>query len=478
MSTYILTISNQAWMGGILIKMKSLFILLILLPLLSHAVDVSESDGITNFTLQLSKPLSVDVSVDYYTKDITAQSPVDFKSSDGTATIKAGEKSTDIPIEIIDDTNEESNETFNLIITNPIGVKFPYGVTEISASRTIVDNDTIVNTEKKPESLPTFDNISLYSTDSPFNKKIDENPEIDPDSSIKIQSLVESDYFLIQTKEYSSPVYFANNKTPKYDVYLPCGNEWELGVTTLKNLPIPDWAAPSDDSGGLTETVYGCGEGAEQDNHMVILDLENRCEYDLWQARVNNGIWEASWANGISMESTGVYPYGISSRGSGFSFLGGVIWPDELALGKINHVLAIAYPYTKAGGPVAPATDSDGISVSEMAIPEGAIIQLDPSFNLASLNLTTYELAIAKAMQEYGMIVVDTNGDSGISFYAIDPVSAVNNPYESTLPDGSYVLLDNLDVKVLPLRVLKLPQQNSSWEEGLKIVDTGCNPFE
>lgn len=53
----------------------------------------------------------------------------------------------------------------------------------------------------------------------------------------------------------------------------------------MKDVPIPDWAEPGFDGGHLPT---GCGEDSDQDNHMIILDLSTRCEYDLWQARKTN----------------------------------------------------------------------------------------------------------------------------------------------------------------------------------------------
>src|SRR3989338_2191484 len=117
---------------------------------------------------------------------------------------------------------------------------------------------------------------------------------------------------------------------------------------------------------------------------MVILDLENRCEYDFWQARKVNGVWEASWGSGISLDGSGIQANGMSSRGSGFSSLAGLIWPDELKNG-ISHALIFAYPYTKSGGPVYPAPDSDGEDTNAFALPEGARVRLDPNFDISKL---------------------------------------------------------------------------------------------
>jgi len=95
---------------------------------------------ITEFLLQIG-PLAYDVSVDYMTEDNTAIAGEDYIFTSGTATIQAGESSTVIEIEIIGDTVSESLETFSLILTNPVGADFPPGVTEISATRIIIDDD-------------------------------------------------------------------------------------------------------------------------------------------------------------------------------------------------------------------------------------------------------------------------------------------------------------------------------------------------
>ncbi len=206
----------------------------------------------------------------------------------------------------------------------------------------------------------------------------------------------------------------------------------------------------------LLPAPSGCGDEADQDNHMVILDLVNRCEIGLWQARREGGTWVASWGNSISLDSDGVFPGGLSTRGSGFPFLGGVIWPDEMIDGEITHKLAFSYPFTRSGGPVAPATDSDGITDDPDALPIGAILQLDPDLNLTTLGLTDHEMTIATAMQVYGIILVDTGGADGIGLYAIDSVSVQGDLYEGSLPSGDFVPLPNIPLD--SFRVLALPK--------------------
>ncbi len=102
--------------------------------------DANDTNPINYFKLAIDHALSVDVSVDYQTKDGTAIAGQDYIASSGTITISAGTTSILIPITIISDTLDEPNETFFLTITNPVGAKFPEGVSEISAQHTIVDS--------------------------------------------------------------------------------------------------------------------------------------------------------------------------------------------------------------------------------------------------------------------------------------------------------------------------------------------------
>lgn len=115
------------------------------IPTQSSEVDLTpleeDSNHTSYFFLEISKPLSVDVSVDYKTRDSTANAGEDYSSTNGIATIIAGQTNTVIGVEIIGDTLPESDEIFHLVISNPVGANFPAGVTEIIASKTIIDDD-------------------------------------------------------------------------------------------------------------------------------------------------------------------------------------------------------------------------------------------------------------------------------------------------------------------------------------------------
>lgn len=331
----------------------------------------------------------------------------------------------------------------------------------------------------KPTSLPAFADLRLYATDSPLNRKIPPDAIIDPNTTEYVNLIAQAaatDGFVIEFKQFSAPLYVADSGTPRTDVYLACGQDY-AGVSFLKGVPIPDFAEPANDVDGADNPIPlgRCGDAADQDNQMIILNLETRCEYDFFQARFENGRWVASWANSLSLDSSGIYARGFSARGSGFTTLAGLIWPDELRSGTIQHALGFSYPGVAAGGPVAPATESDGVSTTPWALPEGARLQLDPALDVDTLNLAPFAKTVAKAMQEYGIILFD-DGSAGVSIEAIDPKSTMGNPYEGLLPDVDFPELN--DIPLDRLRLLKLSPQDPNANDTNALIPSGCGSIE
>ena len=267
-----------------------------------------------------------------------------------------------------------------------------------------------------------------------------------------VQSLVSaasSQGFSVAAKNWTVPVYHADSSTPRTSVSLTAS--W-APAHVMSGVPIPSNVAP-DPSG---------------DGHMAIIDNSSGCEYDFWQAVHNaDGSWSAGWANAISTTGSGVFPKGLSARGSGFALGAGLILPSEMATGVISHALVFSYNYTKAGGPVSPATESDGRTTSSGAIPEGARVRLDPTLDLNSLGLSSWQKTIAKALQQYGMILGDSGG--GITLYAQNSQSsATGYPWG----DQTYAYLPNSLVS--HMQVMAVPAQ---FSPSIDLVPTSCASF-
>ncbi|MCY3410282.1 MAG: hypothetical protein INQ03_01485 [Candidatus Heimdallarchaeota archaeon] len=257
---------------------------------------------------------------------------------------------------------------------------------------------------------PFPDDLTLFNSTSPFNMKIPENAAYEEDSKSYTDFLKTNqvgDKIFVTVDEWSYPIYFADENTPRYDVKLT--EKWSDDFDTIEGMPIPDGAEPD----------------PEGDAHLVVIDLENRIEYDLWEtSKTLLGDWKAGWGNTISLDSDGVYYYGLSARGSGFAASTGVILPNEILNGKIDHALFFSIDdlYVKAGGPIRPASESDGSSDAEFAIPEGGRLQLDPAIDIDSLGLNEQDKTIAIALQEYGVILGDNGG--GFGMYAANPIGS------------------------------------------------------
>ncbi len=295
----------------------------------------------------------------------------------------------------------------------------------------------------------------LYAADGPLNSPIAADARADPASASMVDLLARDRRrggFFVLRRRWTTTVFFANRATPRRRVRLTASwaaAHWILGV------PIPKRARP-DPSG---------------DGSMAIIDPRTSCEYDFWQARRGRSGWSASWGNATESDGPGVFPKGLSARGSGFALPAGVIWPQELAAGHIDHALIFSYSWPSGRGAVPPATESDGRSGRAGAIPEGARLQLDPRLDLRSLHLTGYERTIARALQEYGMYLADWGGP-GITLYAVHPASFVGDAYRGLLPDRAYAPLEH--IPVTRFRVLSMPKPTLDRRLPKRIVATGC----
>jgi hypothetical protein len=288
---------------------------------------------------------------------------------------------------------------------------------------------------------------------SPLNVPIPTDADVDPRSPAMVAGLVhaaERKGWAVSASRWTVSVYYAAPRTPRRNVRLTASwrpRDWMLGV------PIPPAARP--DPAG--------------DAHMAVIDPRRRCFYELYGAsRASDGSWTAEWANRGSTAGNGIQPWGLSTRASGFANLAGLVRPAELAEDAIRHALVFGYPFSKAGGPVRPATASDGRPATEsgaatgtprppdvLPVPQGARVQLDPALDLDALALEPWQRTIARALQVYGMYLGDTAG--ALALYAVGRQSWPGNPYARYWGDAAYAYLPTELVR--HLRVLELPPQ-------------------
>ncbi len=157
------------------------------------------------------------------------------------------------------------------------------------------------------------------------------------------------------------------------------------------------------------------------DGWLSVIDRQNGMGYDFWRAR-REGNGEISYQFGKAWtldgpgfsEPVGINPdRAVGARGSGLPLFAGVIGPEELEAGQIDHALAISVPGLARRNFVQPASVTDGVG-NRQSLPAGARIRLraDVTVNEKALRGLKGQRrrsadAILTALRTYGAIVVD-----------------------------------------------------------------------
>lgn len=104
-----------------------------------------------SFIIKTSQIVTSPVTVDYITQDDKAVADEDYVSGSGTATIETGTRETSVLIEIIGDTDYETDEDFKFVISNATNAK----ITTATATGTIKNDDVFFAEEDDGYSTPT-----------------------------------------------------------------------------------------------------------------------------------------------------------------------------------------------------------------------------------------------------------------------------------------------------------------------------------
>lgn len=293
-----------------------------------------------------------------------------------------------------------------------------------------------------------------YSKTSIWNTPIDPSPTYDVNSAEMVATLAFSNEGRIVTtdEDFNHPVYYADETTPRWDI--PCmlykctiaTSDHDIKRTyTVTGVPIPSGAQP----------------GKDTDGRMIIIDTVTYTEYNISNAQRTATGWQSGTVSVYNILWDGT-PIGHSSRGSGIPAMAGLLRPWEIRHGRIEHALAFGYKETSERC-VFPASKADGDSMQPFAIPQGARLQLDPSLtevDFDQMGLSPTAKIIARALQEYGMILVDTSGS--FKMYLED---LINNPFaieQWTDPELNLTKESLYNIPFTAFKVLELPPDY--WE--------------
>ena len=247
----------------------------------------------------------------------------------------------------------------------------------------------------------------FFAENSFWNQPIADGTETDSLSDYYI-SLLKKDHsrknFGINLNKYTIPIYEVDSTVPFVKVGNHPGFNFRHHPDFDKiGVPIPVNFKPSP---GL-------------DQHATLIDWKRQLAWDMFLVeKDSSGQWVSCTGVIVPLNGSGVldkadfpvkddesiHQYG-PSRAAGVPSFAGTIMYDEIKAGEIKHKLSCALRFVAYKEYVHPAIWTDGNFKG--GVPEGSIIQLDPKLDLSKFNLLPGEIIVAKALQQYGMVVVD-----------------------------------------------------------------------
>ncbi|MEZ5154738.1 MAG: hypothetical protein R2718_01380 [Solirubrobacterales bacterium] len=201
----------------------------------------------------------------------------------------------------------------------------------------------------------------------------------------------------VNVTRWTVPV-FSNNQPGAIPRVAVC-RQLDCGPDAIESITIPPDACPD----------------PRYDGWMTALDVGARIAYDFWRGRCEaDGSLSYHYVKAWQLDGPGFQqPTGVSARGSGLPLFAGLITPEEIRSGRIEHALAISIPGAAQRRYVQPASRTDGTG-SFRSVPEGARLRLRPgserlltdTFVRNGTEKATAR-AIITALERYGAIVVD-----------------------------------------------------------------------
>ena len=296
---------------------------------------------------------------------------------------------------------------------------------------------------RRPGSL-TIPNIRdgafsrFFSPHSFWNEPLSANAPRDPDSAGMVAKLMT--YVKAQLAAKNGP--WLNASHDGVAIVTVPANQPTVRVTLVNHSPDPALSA--------AWSAVPLPSSAQPSNGDCDLAVWQPATDRLWEffelAHTSSG-WQADWGGAMHNVSSnpGVYTaaawpgakswWGVTA--ASLSIVGGAITVNDLAAGQIDHALALVVPDTRRGWYASPAERDDGQSTSRDSLPEGAHLRIDPSLNLANLNMPPLTRMIAEAAQRYGIIVRDTSPI--VAFVGQDPTG---NPAAQSVYVSAYGGLD------------------------------------
>ncbi|MGI5184529.1 hypothetical protein ACQEVZ_50575 [Dactylosporangium sp. CA-152071] len=297
--------------------------------------------------------------------------------------------------------------------------------------------------------------VNGFSRQGPWNTKLPRHVPLAANSAavvenIRLDKVNNYGSWAVNTDEYSTPIFTVGRDTPT--------QRW----TFSDCLNLPHLAPVIADSLAAVPTPADLIVSKGTDAAVTIYQPSTDTYWDFWRAeRDAAGHWSACWGGKIEHYSRnpGVFTNPLGATATGLPMGAFTIRIDELRRGRIDHAVNIATVRTRKDCNSWPATRNDGNTEGADIPCEGQRFRLDPAFDISVVRSPAAR-TIARAMQEYGLIMTDKAG--ALVTYAedprpymaanggVDPYFALMDP-DDIVPDGAekYLILGDIPVERL-----------------------------
>jgi hypothetical protein len=257
----------------------------------------------------------------------------------------------------------------------------------------------VLPTPGQADTLPGTGGCQVLPADNVWHANVSQLP-VDPNSATYIASI-----------GATSPLH-ADFGSGTYDGE-PIGIPYNVVPSTQPLVPVHFTYASQSDPGPYPVPPGALIEGGPQstgDRHVLTVDTGNCTDYEMWSAYPQNGgtSWKAGSGAVFPLTSDALRPAGwTSADAAGLPILPGLVRPDEVAAGAIDHAIRVTVPATDDTYRW-PARHEAGTANAALP-PMGLRLRLNADVNISGF--PKMDQVILQALKTYGMIVAD-NGSA------------------------------------------------------------------
>ena len=259
-----------------------------------------------------------------------------------------------------------------------------------------------------------------FSDDSPWNQPIPADARVHADNDLIMATVVSEARNIRLANSYmpslwvvnadNMPFFLADSPYP-FDTW-----DQDRDRRTEAGVPIDDTMWPENTSDGHITIVDPFRKLAwEMSKYTGIVDGRIQC--------TTFNIWDLT-GKGVGDPNEGFRWQARGGRGSGFPVIAGLIRPEELQHGEIDHAMVFIFSKNQDDWFVYPAAHTDGNYEGAQYPMEGMLFQLDPTLTEADFDawrLTREAKIVARALQKYGMYLGDNGGAMSLQVQLLDP---------------------------------------------------------